>query len=88
MSTLRHLCYETGGNFGSFTILFRSGKATFIDMGGNQEVFEGLIGVIKSSCTRQAILDMPIDIDNGGTLQTPWACERNGWYADHDSGAD
>ncbi len=67
--------YATTGNggMGSFTITFRSGKATLIDMGSNEEVFECWTGNGKIYLHKpnQPNLDMPIDINNDGTLQTP-----------------
>ncbi len=63
----------TGGGFASFTITFRSGKATMTDMGGNDEVFECWMGGEKIYLHKpgNSNLDMPIDINNDGTLQTP-----------------
>jgi hypothetical protein len=65
--------YATGGNFGSFTITFRSGKATMTDVGGTEEVFECWTGGEKIYLHKpqNPNLDMPIDINNDGTLQTP-----------------
>jgi hypothetical protein len=65
--------YATTGNLGSFTLTFRSGKATMTDVGGNDEVFEcwtggGKIYLHKPDAPN---LDMPIDISDDGTLQTP-----------------
>jgi hypothetical protein len=65
--------YATTGNFGSFTITFRSGKATMTDVGGNDEVFECWMMGEKLLLHQpgRSNLDMPIDINNDGTLQTP-----------------
>jgi hypothetical protein len=63
----------TGGGFGSFTITFRAGKATFTDPGGNDDVFECWTGGEKIYLHQPSnpTLDMPIDINLDGTLQTP-----------------
>jgi hypothetical protein len=65
--------YATTGSFGSFQIVFRSGKATMIDMGSNEEVFECWTGGGKILLHQPGKdnLDMPIDINDDGTLQTP-----------------
>jgi hypothetical protein len=65
--------YATTGNFGAFQITFRSGKATMTDVGGNDEVFECWMGDGKILLHQpaHANLDMPIDLNNDGTLQTP-----------------
>ena len=65
--------YATTGSFGAFTITFRSGKATMTDVGGNDEVFECWMGGEKIYLHKlgNSNLDMPIDINNDGTLQTP-----------------
>ena len=65
--------YATTGSFGSFQITFRSGKATLTDVGGNEDVFECWTGGEKIYLhnPKQPNLDMPIDINNDGTLQTP-----------------
>ena len=65
--------YATTGSFGSFQIIFRSGKATLKDMGGNEDVFECWTGGGKIVLHQPAnpTLDMPIDINDDGTLQTP-----------------
>jgi hypothetical protein len=65
--------YATTGNFGSFTITFRSGKATMTDVGGNDEAFECWMMGEKLLLHQpgRSNLDMPIDINNDGTLQTP-----------------
>jgi hypothetical protein len=63
----------TGGGFGSFTITFRSGKATMTDLGGNDDIFECWMGGEKIYLHQPSNpnLDMPIDINLDGTLQTP-----------------
>jgi hypothetical protein len=65
--------YATTGSFGAFTITFRSGKATMTDVGGNDEVFECWMMGEKLLLHQpgRSNLDMPIDINNDGTLQTP-----------------
>lgn len=66
--------YATSGSaFASFTITFRSGKATLTDVGGNDENFECWMGGEKIYLHKpdNPNLDMPIDINNDGTLQTP-----------------
>jgi hypothetical protein len=63
----------TGSGYGSFTMTFRSGKVTATDMGGNDEVFECWMAGEKIYLHQPAHpnLDMTIDINNDGTLQTP-----------------
>ena len=63
----------TGSAFASFTITFRSGRATLTDNGGNDENFECWMGGEKIYLHQPAHpdLDMPIDINTDGTLQTP-----------------
>jgi len=63
----------SGAAFGSFTITFRSGKATISDPGGNEEAFECWTGGEKIILHQPANpdLDMPIDINLDGSLQTP-----------------
>jgi hypothetical protein len=65
--------YATTGNFGAFTMTFRSGKATMTDVGGNDEVFECWMSGTKVLLHQpgKSNMDMPIDINNDGTLQTP-----------------
>ena len=65
--------YATTGGFGSFTLTFRSGKATMTDVGGNDEVFECWMGGARMYLHKPDApnLDMPIDINDDGTLQTP-----------------
>ena len=63
----------TGAGMGSFTMTFRSGKATMTDAGGNQEVFECWTGGGKVLLRQPGHenMDMDIDINDDGTLQTP-----------------
>jgi len=65
--------YATTGGLGSFTLTLRSGKATMTDAGGNDEVFECWMGGPKMYLHKPDApnLDMPIDINDDGTLQTP-----------------
>ena len=65
--------YATTGGFGSFTMTFRSGKATMTDAGGNDEVFECWMGGGRMYLHKPDApnLDMPIDINDDGSLQTP-----------------
>jgi hypothetical protein len=65
--------YATTGGLGSFTLTFRSGKATMTDAGGNDEVFECWMGGARIYLHKPDApnLDMPIDINDDGTLQTP-----------------
>ena len=65
--------YATTGSFGAFTITFRSGKATMTDVGDNNEVFECWMMGEKLLLHQpgRSNLDMPIDINNDGSLQTP-----------------
>ena len=66
--------YATTGSALSFTITFRSGKATLTDSGGNVENFECWTGgetIYLLHKPDAANLDMSIDINNDGTLQTP-----------------
>jgi hypothetical protein len=65
--------YATTGGFGSFTITFRSGKATMSAAAGDDEVFECWMGGGRIYLHKpgKSNLDMPIDINNDGTLQTP-----------------
>jgi hypothetical protein len=64
----------TGSAMASFTATFRSGKATLTDMGGNDEVFECWIGDDKIYLRQPAHpnLDFTMDINDDGTLQTPF----------------
>ena len=63
----------TGSGFASFTITFRSGKATATDPGGNDQVFECWMGGEKIYLHDPVHpnYDMAIDVNNDGTLQTP-----------------
>lgn len=65
--------YASTGGLGSFTLTFRSGKATMTDVGGNDEVFECWMGGGRLYLHKPEApnLDMPIDINDDGTLQTP-----------------
>jgi hypothetical protein len=58
---------------GSGSITFRSGKATMRDMGGGEQVLEcwtaGDKIVLRE--TGKPENDMPIDVNDDGTLQTP-----------------
>jgi hypothetical protein len=65
--------YATTGSFGAFTMTFRSGKTTMTDVGGNDEVFECWMSGDKLLLHQpgRSNMDMPIDINNDGTLQTP-----------------
>ena len=58
---------------GSFTIVFRSGKATMIDSGSNEEHFDCWTGGGKILLHQPGRdnMDMPIDVNDDGTLQTP-----------------
>jgi hypothetical protein len=63
----------SGSGLGTVTITFRSGKATLGDMLGGETVLECWFAGDKI-ILREAgkpELDMPIDINNDGTLQTP-----------------
>jgi len=65
--------YATTGGFGSMTIVFRSGKATISAALGDDETLEcwtagDKIILRKPGSPEQ---DMPIDINNDGSLQTP-----------------
>jgi hypothetical protein len=61
------------GNSYLVPITFRSGKATMPDVGENDEVFECWMdgGKLFLHQPGKSNLDMPIDINNDGTLQTP-----------------
>lgn len=65
--------YASTGGFGSMTIVFKDGKATITAGLGDDEVLEcwtakDKIILRKPGAPEQ---DMPIDINNDGTLQTP-----------------
>src|SRR5262249_22976989 len=63
----------TGGGPGSVTITFRSGKATMRDMTGAEQVLEcWTVGdkiVLREAGKPEN--DMPIDVNNDGTLEAP-----------------
>ena len=66
--------YATTGGLGSMTIVFRSGKATITAGLGDDEVLECWTAgdkIILHKPGDSAEQDMPIDINNDGTLQTP-----------------
>ncbi len=65
--------YASTGGLGSFTLTFRSGKATMTDVGGNDEVFECWTGGARIYLHKPDApnLDMAIDVNDDGTLQTP-----------------
>ena len=54
-------------------VTFPSGKATMTDMGGGDEAFECWMvgGKMILHKLGKSNLDMPIDINNDGSLQTP-----------------
>jgi len=64
---------SAGGGFGMFTVIFNSGKATVTDPSGQGEVLEcwtngSKVILHKPGASNQ---DMPMDINNDGTLDTP-----------------
>lgn len=63
----------SGAGMASFTMTFRSGKATMTDAGGNDEVFECWTGGgrILLHQPGHPNMDMSIDINDDGSLQTP-----------------
>ncbi len=63
----------TGSAMGSFTIVLKAGKATMIDAGSNEEHFDCWMGGGKILLHQPGRdnMDMPIDINDDGTLQTP-----------------
>jgi hypothetical protein len=65
--------YSNSGGLGSLTIVFRSGKATLADPSGQGEVLECWMSGDKIILHKpgQSNLDMPISINNDGTLDTP-----------------
>ena len=65
--------YASTGGFGSFTLTFRGGKATMTGPGANEQVLECWTGAGKIILREpgKPELDMPIDINDDGTLQTP-----------------
>jgi hypothetical protein len=65
--------YSNSGGLGSVTIVFRLGKATLADPSGQGEVLECWMSGDKIILHKpgQSNLDMPISINNDGTLDTP-----------------
>lgn len=66
--------YATTGGLGSMTIVFRSGKATITAGLGDDDVLECWTAgdkIILHKPGDSPEQDMPIDINNDGTLQTP-----------------
>jgi len=65
--------YSNSGGLGSLTIVFRAGKATLADPSGEGEVLECWMSGDKIILHKpgQSNLDMPIAINNDGTLDTP-----------------
>ena len=66
--------YATTGGFGSMQITFRSGKATVGGGFGGEETLECWVSgdkIILHKPGDDPNVDMPIDINNDGTLQTP-----------------
>jgi len=66
--------YATTGGVGSFQITFRAGKATVNGGLGDDETFECWTGggkIILHTPGGDPKTDMPIDINDDGTLQTP-----------------
>ena len=63
----------TGAVFGSFTARFKTGKVTITDVGGSDEVFECWMGDGKVLLRQpgNTSMDMDVDINDDGTLQTP-----------------
>jgi hypothetical protein len=67
--------YATTGGVGSFQITFRSGKATVSGGLGDDETFECWMGggkIILHTPGGDPKTDMPLDINDDGTLQTPF----------------
>jgi hypothetical protein len=67
--------YATTGGVGSFQITFRSGKATVGGGLGDDETFECWTGggkIILHTPGGDPKTDMPLDINDDGTLQTPF----------------
>jgi hypothetical protein len=67
--------YATTGGVGSFQITFRSGKATVNGGIGDDETFECWMGGGKITLHTPGgdpKTDMPLDINDDGTLQTPF----------------
>jgi hypothetical protein len=68
-------CYATTGGVGSFQITFRSGKAIVNGGIGDDETFECWLGggkIILHEPGKDPNTDMPLDINDDGTLQTPF----------------
>jgi hypothetical protein len=67
--------YATTGAFGSMTITFRSGKAIMAALVGDDEQFECWMGggrVYLHKPGESASQDVPLDINDDGTLQSPF----------------
>ena len=67
--------YSNAGGFASMTIIFRSGKATLTDPSGGGEEVECWTGggkIYLHKTGDPADQAMPIDINNDGTLDTPF----------------
>ncbi|MDP9115198.1 MAG: hypothetical protein M3O20_16135 [Acidobacteriota bacterium] len=67
--------YANSGTLGNMTIIFRSGKATLADPTGGGEEVECWTGGGKIYLHKPgdpASQDMPLDINNDGTLDTPF----------------
>ncbi|HEX3572621.1 MAG TPA: hypothetical protein VHU44_17515 [Acidobacteriaceae bacterium] len=65
--------YSSSTGFATFTVIFNSGKATITDPSGQGEVMEcwtsgSKVLLHKPGASNE---DMPIDINNDGTLDTP-----------------
>jgi hypothetical protein len=66
--------YSSTGGFGNFTVVFQSGKATVKAALGDDEVLECWMNGDKVYLHKPGDSpnqDMPIDINNDGSLQTP-----------------
>jgi hypothetical protein len=67
--------YSNSGGFGNLTIVFRSGKATVPStFGGGEDVFECWMSgtkIILHKPGESVNTDMPLDINNDGTIDTP-----------------
>jgi hypothetical protein len=63
----------SGAGMGGFTMRFKAGKATMSDAGGNLETFDCWMGEGKVVLRQPGAsnLDMDIDVNDDGTLQTP-----------------
>jgi hypothetical protein len=68
--------YSNTAGFGNMTIIFRSGKATLADPTGSggeeMECWTGGGKIYLHKAGDPASQDMPIDINNDGTLDTPF----------------